>query len=114
VVEGSLTLRSNVNPKPDGSGEADFFYQLFRMQVIKDQPVTVTLSATGFEPVLEAGERETLGFVGSMLARTGRDRSARLVLQPFRTGVVFIRVRSSGLALGSWRLEVQPGVVQAP
>jgi hypothetical protein len=106
-----ITLESNVNPKPDGSGEADFFYRLYTLQVLRGQPLTVLLDAPGFRPVLEAGEVATLGFIGAMLVRSGPDGRARLVLQPFKTGIIYIRVRSSGLALGTFRLQVVRGVV---
>jgi hypothetical protein len=110
----ALTLASNISLKADGSGEADFFYQLYFLAVRKDHPVTVIVDSSEFDPVVEAGEVDTLGFVGSVSVNSVAGRTARLVLQPFRNGDVYIRVRSTGLAIGAFRIQIVPGISRPP
>ena len=57
------------------------------------------------------GERWTRsGFVQLGIGEFGQGRTARLVLQPFRDGNVYIRVRSTGLAIGAFRIRIAAGI----
>ncbi len=109
-----LTLTSNFNPRPDGSGEADFFYKLYWLNVQANESVTVIVDAPGFDPIVEAGEVETLGFLPWVSVNSIAGRPARLVLRPFRTGTIYIRVRSDSLTIGSFRLRIVAGVAMPP
>lgn len=110
----TLTLESNISPRPDGSGEADFFYKLYSLEVRANRPVTVIVDAPGFDPIVEAGEVDTLGFLPWVSVNSVAGRPARLVLRPFRTGTIYIRVRSPSLAIGSFGLRIVEGVAQPP
>lgn len=110
----ALTLTSSISSRPDGSGEADFFYKLYSLFVRENEPVTVIVDAPGFDPVVDAGEVETLGLLPQVTVTSVAGRPARLVLWPFRSGRVYIRVRSPSLAIGSFRLRIVAGVAQPP
>ena len=66
------------------------------------------MTSADFDPGLEAGTISVLGFdaiLSDMDYETGR---ARVLIQPFMSGTVILRVRSQGLDLGAFDLRITP------
>lgn len=109
TVRGELTITSPGTARPDGSGQVDFFYGFYVLHLRRGDTVTVSLDAQGFDPVLDAGTLSVLGFDAVLTDDdSGPDHGSRLVLQPLRSGNVYLRVRSLGLHVGSYQLSVGP------
>ncbi|HMG45837.1 MAG TPA: PPC domain-containing protein [Allosphingosinicella sp.] len=96
----------------DGSGEVDFFYQMYRLPVILGHDLTVDVTA-GFFVAIEAGVDSPVGFaVGQM--STPSTGVVRLVLQPTHTGEILIRVRTLGAGNGGYIISVADGAQPPP
>ncbi len=113
TVPGRFTLESQASPTPDGTGQFEFFYQLFAVDVREGETVTAIVDTEGFEPLLEAGTTSVLGFVPGLTAMNTEMGNARLVINPFQSGTVVLRLRTPTLEVGSFRLQVVPGLPQS-
>lgn len=102
--------QSEVRLRSGERARIDYFYNLYWVQVQRGETVTVTMRATGFEPVLDAGAMSLLGFAA---AETDDDNSngqdAQLVLTPQDSGRIYLRARSAGSNGGRFTLAVVPG-----
>lgn len=114
AVPGRFTLESPASPTPDGTGQFEFFYQLFELGVREGETVTAIVEAEGFEPLLEAGTTSVLGFLPALTATNTDMGTARLVIHPFQSGRVVLRLRTQTLEVGGFRLQVVPGLPPAP
>jgi len=87
----------------------NFFYNIYALPVAAGDTIIVTMTATGFVPVLEAGSMTVLGFATAVADDDNeRGHPAELVLrpmlQPGQRGVIHLRARALGSNTGTFRL----------
>ena len=104
-VDGALSLQSQALPAQDQEGLT--LYSLYALPVRPGQPVTVRVEANGFTPMIEGGTMSVLGFDPVTPPQAGEP--ATLVLQPVASGTAYIRVRSAGPGIGTFRLTILQG-----
>jgi hypothetical protein len=110
TASGELGLASPDAPDPYGTGGGRILVESYRLAVEAGRPVTVTVTATGFDPVLEAGDITVLGFAAALSNDDyGDGLNSRLVLHPERSGTVVLRVRALGTGGGPFQIAVAPG-----
>jgi len=111
TAQGTLNLRSAAKLRADGSGQIDYFYKLYALDVQAGETITVSLDSADFDATLDAGRPTTLGFDTQISDNnSGEGNNARLVLQPLLSGTVHLRARSSRIAAGSFTLSVVRGL----
>lgn len=106
TAAGALSLRSNITSRSRPPLQADFFYKLYSLPVREGETVVVTLTATGFDPILEAGLATVLGFSPMLANDDRRSGEVRLVIQPLQTGTAMLRVSARRLEIGNFTLRV--------
>jgi len=105
----TLTIDSPIRRPPDRA-RIFYFYQDYELVVQSGQPVTIELNADSFDPILEAGVMSPIGFAMAMQNDDTNGLNSQLVLRPDRTGVVRVRVRSLGPAVGAYTLTATAGL----
>lgn len=117
--------RDRLDPETSAAGTrsprfagSTYFYRDYALELRKDEVVTIRLTSTDFDPVLEVGGMTVFGFAPFMANDDAEEGDAplnsRLVVRSPARGTALVRVRSLGAATGAYELRVERGDTSPP
>ncbi|HEX8193153.1 MAG TPA: hypothetical protein VF552_09655 [Allosphingosinicella sp.] len=112
---GALGIDSHALPVAPGESFGSAIHDLYALDAVAGETLTVSLESDDFDALLEAGGNSVLGFaIAASDDDGGRGLNSRLVLRPQGSGTVLLRVRALDGRFGRYRLSVARGETEAP